>query len=94
MKTEFTKGEWKEGLTIYGNLKSKTIVSGNYCICAMNSYDPNNEQSANLKLIAAAPEMLEQLQSIADGSAFDDISGKIWRHRLDLINEVIKKATE
>jgi len=52
------------------------------------------EAEANAKLIAAAPELLEQLQSIIDGSAFDKEKGLIWKHRLDEIEKVIKKATE
>lgn len=52
------------------------------------------EPIANAKLIAAAPELLEQLQSILDGSAFDKETGLIWSHRLVEIEKVINKATK
>ena len=36
-------------------------------------------------------ELVEQLESIADGSAFDKESGIIWEHRLEKIKELLGK---
>ena len=44
------------------------------------------------KLIAAAPDMFEQLTSIIDGTAFDKETGLIWEHRLEEIRKVLNKA--
>ena len=56
--------------------------------------DRGLESMANAKLIAAAPVLLEQLQSIIDGSAFDKETGLIWQHRLTAIEDAVKLATE
>jgi hypothetical protein len=52
------------------------------------------EAKANALLISKAPEMLEMLESIVDGTAFDKESGLIWKHRLQLIEQLIKEVTE
>ena len=89
MKTKHTQGEWmaKEG-QIYPCETGKTLAIIPY-------FDnENEEQQANEKLIAAAPEMLEALQSIVN--KFDSVRKSV---DADLINElsyaicVINKAT-
>jgi hypothetical protein len=52
------------------------------------------EAEANALLISKAPEMLEMLESIVDGTAFDKESGLIWEHRFKLIEQLIKEVTE
>jgi len=59
MKTQHTQGEWmaKEG-QIYPQETGVTLALIPYFD------DGNNEQQANAKLIAAAPELLKALQDI------------------------------
>ena len=94
MNTKHTPAPW----TV--NPKAKTnIRHGNLTIANCSStHDGSREEEeiANAKLIAAAPELLEALEKIADGTEpctereafiFIDIAKSIAR-------EAIKKATE
>lgn len=105
MKTKHTKGEWE--------LQSEIAVKGKYaahelvinfspnqinCVSVFCSEStPTEEEFANAKLIAAAPELLEALieinSIIADASNKED--GKVNLGQLAKISiNAIKKATE
>ena len=45
------------------------------------------------EILEQRDELLEQLRSIIDGTAFDNDSGLIWEHRRNEIETVIKKIT-
>ena len=80
---------------VVGHRDMKSTLDGSFeglHIALINDRGP--ESMANAKLIAAAPVLLEQLQSIIDGSAFDKETGLIWQHRLTAIEDAVKLATE
>ena len=83
-----TKGNWyaKEG-QIYPEETGKTLALIPY-------YDKDNEeQEANAKLIAAAPDMLEALNDLIN--AYEVKMGKsAVRLRIEIAKDAINKATE
>lgn len=84
---KYTKGEWNVLRDAFGGLyidvHNRTQVVAQIC-----SESPNEEDEYNAKLIAAAPELLEVLQTIEN----DDKSIPEWLWLR--IKNVIKKATE
>lgn len=98
METKFTKGEWK--LCIYDSgceygreprnwvvsklpLGKELTISKTFCVGDIE------EERANAKLIAAAPDMLDALLDIyEDREAWSDISPS----QRDKIEKAIKKA--
>lgn len=82
-----TKGEWKTR----GNFKALEVVSSYGSVCAIarqSSIDSNidSQAEANAKLIACAPEMLEQLKELLNASYLPE-------HVNEDIEYLIKKAT-
>ena len=76
-----TNGEWqaKEG-QIYSMETGKTLALIPY-------YDnENEEQKANAKLIAAAPDLLEACKRALELGLLDDLSGR-------MVNDAVKRAT-
>lgn len=103
METKFTKGEWHARI---GFNNQWTIFNENALGVADVAKWPvksEEEAEANAKLIAAAPDLLEQLES-----AFNEITNlnsKLYQHnieidwdaqrkRIELMINAIKKATE
>jgi len=110
-----TKGEWVIEKETNGNLwivvdKNPNPIAQICCSGDNNNViSPTNEEKANAKLIAAAPELLEALQTafnliykgilIRDISKDDDYNyflkqGIEINNAIVLMNEAIKKATE
>jgi hypothetical protein len=94
-----TKGEWKVDVECDGNLH---IISNIEIIASINCssfdgkiYEPTNEEKANAKLIAAAPELLDMLIKISnvENQAFSLKGFDVERLKSE-INTSIKKATE
>jgi hypothetical protein len=98
MNTKHTQGKWR---------KSKTI--NDYSIYSENNHNndiatvfqysrsiPEDEAEANAKLIAAAPEMLEKLQSIINFHIKDNGQwvNDLTTDEIKEIQEAIKAATE
>lgn len=88
-----TQGEWQTGIYDTPNLYDQPDLSETQVVCRGEDIcvlwpTSNNEEEFNAKLIAAAPELLEALQSIEndDGS----IPATIWEMR----NEAISKALD
>lgn len=85
MITEFNKVSYS--VDVRAELDNRRYISGNY-------YQTQQEAKNVLQLRNTALEMLEQLQSIVDGTGFDSETGFIWGHRLAAIEKVTKKAIE
>lgn len=88
MEFKGTKGNW----TVRGNFKCLKVFSSYGTLCAISrqsSIDSNvdSQAEANAKLIACAPEMLEQLKEILDASYLPE-------HVNEDIKYILKKATE
>lgn len=68
MKTKHTQGKWKiqggDIITIEHGRISTTICKTN--IGMLNSFDDGLRAEANAKLIAAAPELLQELRQVFD----------------------------
>ena len=91
METKFTKGEWHARI---GFNNQWTIFNENALGVANVvkwTVKSEEEAEANAKLIAAAPDMFEHLQSIIDGNAFDPETGHIWEHRLQAIKDTLSQ---
>lgn len=96
MKTKHTKGEWYVTKDNANELGVRTRF-GYICFLPKPTHYTNQdvrykeeieECKANAKLIAAAPEMLEVLESIENDS--NQVPEWLWLR----IKSVIKKATE
>lgn len=101
MKTNHTPGPWVISPREREKIESGAVgIDIDSKVSVMNlatvwtSDNPDDEGEYNAKLIASAPEMLEQLQSIVDGTAFDKETGLIWKHRVEKIAELLEKITE
>jgi len=88
METKHTQGEWltKEG-QIYSQETGVTL--------AMIPYfdEENEEQEANARLIAAAPELLKALQTISSVLTDWNNDGK-YKNLIEHANTAIQKATQ
>ena len=104
METKHTKGEWE--VANQSEQKKWFNISSPSGIIARSFYgklEPivyDYEAKANAKLIAAAPDLLEALQKVKSELMYENLinkeksSGRNWQVELDIINQVIKKATE
>lgn len=103
METKHTKGEWtlcqKSGTNDLCRIKDSS--GGIIADCFWLGEGRSQAQSeANAKLIAAAPDLLEALQKVKSELMYENLinkeksSGRNWQVELDIINQVIKKATE
>ena len=98
MKTKHTKGEWEVEI-LPGGINNTNIISvqPSICNCSVKMNNPK-EAEANAKLIVAAPELLEALQSIVscNGAGYRDIK-KFVDDLQPFINnakKAIEKATK
>lgn len=80
-----TQGEWIN----LGYRVDVDIADGLSGICEMSDWMQKEEMEANAKLIAAAPELLEQLIKVVN--AIED--GSINRDHIAAAKELINKAT-
>ena len=103
METKHTQGEWyvsdipqEDGRYIYTKENPFSAIARVYK--GENPHSSNAE--ANAKLIASAPMLLEALQKVKSELMYENLinkeksSGRNWQVELDIINQVIKKATE
>ena len=93
MENKFTKGKWHvehhhESDNCYYISSEKDIV----ITTAWQGRAFKDEAEYNAKLIAAAPELLDALRTLANGCLSDSESDKVVSLRK--AKEVIKKATE
>lgn len=97
MEKKFTEGEWRVSLenTSYADV----VVNGvDICTCWSRCVG-EDETTANVKLIAAAPDLLHRLNSIvlsvkAHPDYVNGQEGDEWHDIIDLAEQTIKKATE
>ena len=87
---DYTNGKWE----VNGN---KVQISpedpmNTITICQTFGNVSLPENAANIRLIAEAPNMLELLEAISNGNAFDKDTGLIWSHWLQMIDETIKRV--
>jgi hypothetical protein len=101
MKTKHTTGQWKySGLTIYAHKVTETQDSRKIiALIDPKRGEPSEENEANAKLIASAPDLLETLQSVADfySAKIEQTKGAEqfnWECRLKDVQKVIDKATK
>jgi hypothetical protein len=89
METKHTQGQWV--VDKYNNIQSngKTIkIDGSISMVNFG----NEEEKANTHLIAAAPELLEQLQNMIN--AFEEYAEMAqYKSGLFMAKEAIRKAT-
>ncbi len=98
MKTKHTQGDWR----VNGHLDDLRIMNKESQICVVRCFDsaiPNYKESeANAKLIAAAPEMLKELEK--SNKILIELSEKIGGSIFGLLSQIsknkklIKKATQ
>lgn len=97
METKHTKGEWKivskSKHRGWININSKKGIIARSFHGDMEPIVTVEEAEANVKLIAAAPDLLEALQSIVGTLENEGVS---WRYEneINLAKNAIKKATE
>lgn len=84
MERKYSKGKWE---VFYNENGYATSIRSNHHICVMRTHD-KQECNANAKLISAAPDMLDVLESIENDN--NQIPEFMWIK----IKDVIKKATE
>ena len=104
MKTKHTPGEWKviiennfpieiHAKAIY-NSELDSMMDGDQVCIISEEYNeievPFEEQQANAKLIAAAPEMLDVLLELCENNIHLKVQGATFKR----IKMAIKKATE
>ena len=106
METKFTKGEWVfyETPNYHKPECSRIDVSSResslwICNVQNNGYIAEDEGLANAKLISAAPELLNRLNSLvlsvkAHPNYIFGEEGDEWHDIVGLAEEAIKKATE
>ena len=96
METKHTKGEWEIKKT-QGNFS----ISGKEPVCTILANPPLEQQEANAKLIAAAPELLEAL--VKSNKLIETLRDKLSHIKYGIIISeqfikdnlaAIKKATE
>ena len=98
MKKKFTEGEWiidkKRDTVCIDILCNNEVVS-----TCWDDYDCVDQLRANAKLIAAAPDLLNRLNSIvlsvkAHPDYVNGQEGDEWHDIVELAEQTIKKATE
>lgn len=105
MKTKHTQGKWK--VDFFGNLQSTIESENGVRIAETKSFNNDGieteiqftdatteEQHANAKLIASAPEMLEKLISIKNWLENNKSKNREESAELESIKYLIKQATE
>jgi hypothetical protein len=70
MKAQYTPGPWS--LSFLGVIAGDGTLAGDHMVCGLRA-SPSDEEIANARLIAAAPELLEALEKLAD--AVDRFNG-------------------
>ena len=98
MKKKFTEGEWiidkKRDTVCIDILCNDEVVA-----TCWDDYDYVDQLRANAKLIAAAPDLLNRLNSIvlsvkAHPDYVNGQEGDEWHDIVELAEQTIKKATE
>ena len=98
MKKKFTEGEWiidkKRDTVCIDILCNDEVVA-----TCWDDYDCVDQLRANAKLIAAAPDLLNRLNSIvlsvkAHPDYVNGQEGDEWHDIVELAEQTIKKATE
>jgi len=96
-----TKGNWKIDIEVDGNLwigsDNKTSMIANVCSGfngATKLYEPEDDELANAKLIAAAPELLKELNNMIKVYGWTDMLEGEEQDAIGTAKEAIKKATE
>lgn len=103
MITKHTKGNWFIDIEVDGNMwvnsEESDLIIANICSeynGELRKYLPTEEEKANAKLIAAAPEMLNALQDIVGQyentlmSVPADLADSINLFAKDIIKKVIQ----
>jgi hypothetical protein len=91
---KFIKGKWylQEFSDVYTNVVRTNQGEGFETAWVCNIHGSSKENRPTAILISMAPEMLEQLENILDGTAFDKETGLIWEHRLEEIKNIVERA--
>ena len=103
MGKKFTKGEWKTldkaTFDSYQNVWRKALYIDGFNFCMYISGRTKEEVNANAKLIAAAPNLPDNLNKLllsvkAHPDYVNGEEGDEWHDIIDLAEQAIKKATE
>jgi len=92
MKKGFRKSENNNLIQVYATNEDLELICEVWKDRLLHEREQNFE--ANALLISKAPEMLELLQNINNGTTFDKETGLMWSHWVEKIQELIKEATE
>lgn len=90
MKTKHTPGPW-EAVIYDGAFDQPLIKSDHVVICRVHGME-DRQHEANAKLIAAAPELLDQL--VKARKLLIQNGFRTWSYVIIDIDNAIKKATE
>lgn len=101
METKHTQGKWKVGTIGKQSIMKEVQFGDNYRIAFCEDKKgliSIQEAEANAKLIASAPEMLEQLQIMVKhferAELIENVYGEYDRNIIESAKQLIKKATE
>jgi hypothetical protein len=92
MSTQHTKGPWKFGSSNDDSVYKRNIGGSDGYHVAVASSREDDEVDANARLIAAAPDLLEALQSIVDMDVAYQRGPKV-EDAVEVARAAIAKAT-
>lgn len=90
MEKKFTKGKWIS----LGTRVGVDVADGISSICEMSTWMSGKDVIYNSQLIAAAPDLLEALESFVYEIEKTRSDDNIFEESYHLAKEAIKKATE
>jgi len=92
-----TPGPWRVNKKVNTSVEQATAQQGMVLICQCEDPDGarlNKEDAANARLIAAAPELLEELQHISERIGTVRPDDAFCQALKDIADKVILKATQ
>ena len=95
METKFTKGDWKVDVFDSNLIQRASVISyngeGSVQLLETDFIGNFEEQNANAKLIAAAPDMFNALKDLYDDK---EVWSDLFESQQEFICRVLNKATD